>query len=58
MIDAVRNEEEFRQNRIVHRDESSAGRPAAPYRKRSQWSSAWPIANRPQIANLPHNARR
>ena len=52
----VRNDTEF--ERIVHYIETNpvkAGLAAAP--EESPWSSARPIANRPQVDNLPHTSR-
>ena len=52
----VRNDTEF--DRIVgyiERNPVSAG--LAPTPEEFPWSSAWPIANRPQVSNLPHHAR-
>lgn len=50
----VRDQVEFARiaNYIEH-NPVSAGLAAAP--ERFPWSSAWPITNRPQVNNLPHN---
>ena len=49
----VRNDLEFhRIARYIEMNPVRAGMVAAP--NEFPWSSAWPIANRPQIANLPH----
>ena len=49
----VRNQTEFRQiARYIEMNPVNAGIVAAP--EEFLWSSARPIANRPQVANLPH----
>ena len=50
----VRDQAEFA--RIAHYIEDNpvtAGLATAP--EQFPWSSAWPIINRPQVSNLPHN---
>jgi len=49
----VRDDREFeRIERYIEMNPVSAGLVAEP--EEFRWSSAWPIANRPQVANLPH----
>ena len=49
----VRNELEFKRiARYIEMNPVRAGLAATP--EEFQWSSAWPIDNRPQINNLPH----
>jgi putative transposase len=50
----VRNEQEFKRiANYIEMNPVHAGFVASP--EAFQWSSAWPIDNRPQITNLPHN---
>jgi REP element-mobilizing transposase RayT len=52
----VRNELEFKRiARYIEMNPVRAGLAATP--EEFQWSSAWPIDNRPQINNLPHKAQ-
>lgn len=51
----VRDEREFaRITRYIERNPVTAGLVAEP--EQFPWSSAWPIANRPQVNNLPHES--
>jgi putative DNA methylase len=51
----VRNQSEFdRIAAYIERNPVTAGLAGSP--EEFAWSSAWPIANRPQVNNLPHKA--
>jgi REP element-mobilizing transposase RayT len=51
----VRDETEFRRiARYIEMNPVNAGLAAMP--EEFQWSSAWPIDNRPQVDNLPHTS--
>ncbi len=51
----VRDDLEFeRIAKYIERNPVDAGIVTEP--TQFPWSSAWPIANRPQVSNLPHNA--
>ena len=51
----VRDQKEFeRIASYIERNPVTAGLATAP--EEFPWSSAWPIDNRPQVANLPHMA--
>jgi hypothetical protein len=50
----VRDQAEFvRIANYIEDNPVTAGLAMAP--EEFPWSSAWPITNRPQVANLPHN---
>ena len=50
----VRDDQEFKRiATYIEMNPVRAGLVATP--EVFQWSSAWPIENRPQINNLPHN---
>jgi REP element-mobilizing transposase RayT len=51
----VRDDREFERIAMyIERNPVDAGIVTEP--AQFQWSSAWPIANRPQVSNLPHDA--